>query len=280
MVLFYWHDSWGQCEQSKCFKVIFYLQGFQLCFYWFILFLRNFFLPVHPENYLRVAGAKMRWKDCSIGSQSWIVIPFSVFYRVVSCWLSVVRGCECRPLIGRLPALPLVDSNCCSTAWNWSFTSQISPSASGFGPAFAGFLRNCAFSVFSSKVKWLVEIYVIKPQSRLIRYFFVFVWYFLTKRKRKICIFLHVCFSRSCKSEVHFLNVVFALFSFQISFSTDNRRSNKESLVNHFFFFYQRQNCKQAETNERETTDFSKVRCITCKMKFSVHTSVKSVPWS
>ena len=97
-------------------KVIFYLQGFQLWFYIGSESFQKFVLPVHGENYLRVPGAKTRWKYFPNGSQSWIVFPFSVFYRVVSCWLSVLRGgscgSECCALIGRLPALLLVDSNC------------------------------------------------------------------------------------------------------------------------------------------------------------------------
>ena len=67
---------------------------------------------------------------------------------VAGCPLSADScGCECCPLIGRLPALLLVDSNCCSTACNWSFTSQIPPS--GFGSVFAALLRVVCFLFFS-----------------------------------------------------------------------------------------------------------------------------------
>ena len=155
MLLFSWYDSWCQYMQSILSKLLSFYRVSNSDFIGSDSF-QIFFLPVHAENYLRVSGAKIRQKDCSIGSQFWIVFPFSVFCRVVSCWLSVVR----RQLwMWMLPSHWSIASSpigrqqlSCSTACNWSFTSQIPPS--GFGPVFATLLKIVFFSVFS-KVKYI-----------------------------------------------------------------------------------------------------------------------------
>ena len=78
------------------------IRYFKLWIYVFICMLSNsafwkscisqyFFIPLYAENYLRAFGAKMRRKDGREGSQSWIVFPFSVFCRVVSCPLLDLR---------------------------------------------------------------------------------------------------------------------------------------------------------------------------------------------
>ena len=115
------------------------IRYFKLWIYVFICMLSNsafwkscisqyFFIPLCAENYLRAFGAKMRRKDGREGSQSWIVFPFSVFCRVVSCplldlrrqlWMWVLRshwlsGWECCALIGGLHELLLEDCN-----WVW-----------------------------------------------------------------------------------------------------------------------------------------------------------------
>ena len=103
--------------------------------FWKSCISQYFFIPLCAENYLRAFGAKMRQKEGRAGSQSWIVFPFSVFCRVVSCplldlrrqlWMWVLRshwlsGWECCALIGRLHELLLEDCN-----WVWQHETLVS----------------------------------------------------------------------------------------------------------------------------------------------------------